>query len=79
MNRHSLAYAALRGLLNGALLALPAYGIAWLVIGHPPGFWQIFLISEALEIAIRLFLWHRKRREIRDLQAAYDQPAYGDH
>lgn len=78
MNRQSLAYAALRGLLNGALLFLPAYCIAWLLLGHPPVFGQIFLASEALELAVRLLRWHRKRREIQDLQAAFDQPAYGD-
>ncbi|MFF7190559.1 hypothetical protein ACFZAR_36315 [Streptomyces sp. NPDC008222] len=78
MNRQSLTHAAIRGLFNGTLLFLPAYGAAWLVIGHPPIFWQIFLASEALEIAVRLFLRHRKRQEVRALEAAYDQPAYGD-
>jgi hypothetical protein len=78
VNRQSLAYAAIRGLINGALLFLPAYGITWLVIGHPPVFWQILLASEALEIAIRLFLWHRKRQEVQALEAAYNQPALGD-
>lgn len=78
MNRQSLAYAALRGLYNGILLFLPAYAIAWLVIGHRPAFWQTLLISEALEVAIRIFLWHRKRQEIRALETSFDKPAYGD-
>lgn len=79
ITRHGLAYAAIRGLYNGVLLFIPAYAVAWLVIGHRPAFWTTFLISEALEVAIRIFLWHRKRQEIRALQATYDQPAYGDH
>lgn len=79
MNRQSLVNAAIRGLFNGALLFLLAYCAAWLITGHPPVFWQIFLASEALEVAVRLFLRHRKRAEIRALEATYDQPAYGDH
>lgn len=70
--------AAIRGFLNGALLFLPAYCLTWLLLGHPPVWWQIFLASEALEYAVRAFLTHRRRREIRALRDQFDQPAYGD-
>jgi hypothetical protein len=78
VKRQTLANAAIRGLFNGALLFIPAYAIAWLVIGAPPSFWLTFLASEALEVAVRLILWHRKRQEVRALEDAFGQPAYGD-
>ena len=77
-NRQRTLNAVIRGLFNGALLFIPAYCIAWLLLGHQPVWWQIFLASEALELAARAFLNHRRRREVRDLQAQFDQPAYGD-
>lgn len=76
---HTATNAAIRGLLNATLLFLPAYCATWLILGHPPVWWQILIASEALELAIRAVLNHRRRREIRNLQAQFDQPAYGDH
>lgn len=38
ITRQGRACAIVRGLINGALLFIPAYAAAWLVIGHPPAF-----------------------------------------
>lgn len=70
--------AAIRGLFNSTLLFLPAYCIVWLLLGHPPVWWQIFLASEALELSIRALLNHLRRREVRAVRNQFDEIVYGD-
>lgn len=76
--RDRLTLALIRALIGISIFYLPLYGTAWLILGHPPVFWHILIASEALETTLRITLTRRRRREIRDLQAQFDRPAYGD-
>lgn len=71
---HELVHQVILGFLSGGLVA----GVAWLVLGRPPGFAVCLFGGEALLLTIALAVKSRRARERRRLQAAFERPAFGE-
>ncbi|MGW5529463.1 hypothetical protein [Streptomyces xanthochromogenes] len=79
MNLRALIDALMRGILTGAILTPPASALDWAVFGTPYDLLRLLLTIWDLYVFL---VWPgiqiRTRREIRRLETAFHQPAYGD-